>query len=143
MGSPPAPFAVTQSQVAKAAIEEQKSDPHLRSTREVIGYHIQATDGEIGHVEDFVLNDEIWSIYYMVVDTRNWLPGREVILSTSWIEEVDWIERHVHVNLSQEAVENSPEFDPSVPVNREYEIRLYDYYGRPKYWTRVQSGSDP
>jgi hypothetical protein len=105
----------------------------------VIGYHIQAADGEIGHVEDFVLNDDVWTVHYIVVDTRNWLPGRKVILSTSWIEEVDWLENKVYVNLGQEAVENSPEFDPSAPVNREYEIRLYDYYGRPKYWAKAQA----
>ena len=112
------------------------SDPHLRSTREVTGYHIQAIDDEIGHVEDFIADDENWIIRYLVVDTRNWLPGKSVIVSPTWVQEVNWIERQVHVDLHRQTIEASPEFDPSKPINREYEVRLYDYYGRPRYWKR-------
>ena len=71
---------------------------------------------------------------YLVVDTRNWLPGRKVLVSPDWVDAVDWSERKVHVGLTKEGVENSPEFDPNAPVNRRYEEMLYDYYGRPKYW---------
>ena len=110
----------------------RKDDPHLRSTNDVRDYHIQATDGEIGHVEDFVVEDETWEIRYLVVDTRNWLPGRKVLLSPEWIERVSWAESRVLVDVSREAVKNSPEFDPSKPVNIDYEGKLHDYYGRPK-----------
>ncbi len=123
---------------AKAAREGQKpppGDPHLRSTREVIGYHIQATDGEIGHVEDFVGDVQDWTLRYMVVDTRNWLPGRKVLVAPTWIERVNWAQEKVHVDLGRETIKNSPEYDPSAPINREYEAQLYDYYGRPVYWT--------
>jgi hypothetical protein len=119
------------------AKRKQRGDPHLRSTREVIGYHIQATDGEIGHVDDLIVDDEAWSIRYMIVDTRNWLPGKKVLVAPQWTADIDWAGRRVSVDLSQDAIENGPEFDPSMPVNREYEVRLYDYYGRPHYWTRV------
>ncbi len=117
--------------------EKQRQDPHLRSVSEVIGYDIQASDGEIGHVDDFIADDETWAIRYIVVDTQDWLPGKKVLVSPAWIRTVIWAERNVHVDLSREAVKDSPEFDPSAAVNREYELRLYDYYGRPKYWTRV------
>lgn len=110
------------------------ADPHLRSTREVIGYHIQATNGEIGHVEDFIVDDETWTIRYMVVDTKNWLPGKKVLVAPVWIESLHWAEAKVHVNLTRDKIEKSPEFDPAVPVSREYEERLHDFYGRPKYW---------
>jgi hypothetical protein len=116
---------------------EPGRDPHLRSTRQVSGYHIQASDGEIGHVEDFIAEDEAWVVRYIVVDTRNWLPGRKVLVAPAWIERVSWAERKVHVDLTRETIKHSPEFDPSAPVNREYELRLYDYYGRPKYWTKL------
>jgi sporulation protein YlmC with PRC-barrel domain len=106
----------------------------LRSLEEVKGYHIQATDGKIGHVEDFIVDDESWEIRYLVVDTRKWLHGKQVLLSPKWIQEIKWLESNVYVDLSREAVRNSPKYDPFSPVNREYEIRLYDYYGRPKYW---------
>jgi hypothetical protein len=114
--------------------EERHSDPHLRSTREVIGYHIQARDGEIGHVDDLIVDDELWYLRYLVIDTRNWLPGRKVLVAPAWAEQVSWIERKVYIDLKRETIKNSPEFDPSMPVNREYEVQLYDYYGRPRYW---------
>lgn len=114
--------------------ESESRESHLRSTGEVIGYHIQANDGEIGHVEDFIVEEDLWLIRYMVVDTRNWLPGKKVLIPPTWIAEISWAEKSVSIDLSREKVKESPEYNPSDPVNREYEIRFYDYYGRPKYW---------
>lgn len=107
---------------------------HLRSTREVTSYAIKATDGEIGHVEDFIVEDRTWIIRYMVIDTRNWLPGRKVLVAPTWIASVDWPEGQVTVDLTRDAIRNGPRFDPAEPVNRAYESQLYDYYGRPRYW---------
>jgi hypothetical protein len=137
------PYWVSTRALAAVQVVEQKyedetsEDLTLRSMREVVGYDIRATDGKVGHVEDFVVDDGSWIIRYMVVDTRDWLPGRKVLVAPTWIEAVTWPERDVYVSLSRETVKDSPKFDPSAPVNREYELRLYDYYGRPKYWTRV------
>ena len=115
--------------------EKETGDPHLRSAREVAGYHIQASDGSIGHVEDFIVDDATWDLCYLVVDTGNWLPGRKVLISPQWVvEPISWIESTVNVVLTREQVKESPVFDPTAPVNREYETRLYDYYGRPTYW---------
>lgn len=113
---------------------EPEGDANLRSVREVTGYGIHATDGDIGHVEDFIIDTPEWIIRYMVVDTRNWLPGRKVLVAPAWIESVDWADRAVKVAMTREEIKSSPEFDASAPVNREYETRLYDYYGRPAYW---------
>jgi len=123
--------------LADEKMSPPKSDPNdssLRSARVVTGYRIQATDGEIGHVEDFIADDEDWTIRYMVVDTRNWLPGKKVLIAPCLVRSVHWDESKVHLDLSRSMVEASPEFDPSAPVNREYETAWYDYYGRPKYW---------
>jgi hypothetical protein len=130
----PPPVPLSKEEREELESEKNKEEIHLRSTREVIGYHIQATDDTIGHVVDFILEDEKWVIRYMVVDTRNWLPGKKVLVSPHWIKDIRWTQTKVYVDLSKEAVKNSPEYDPSEPVNREYELRLYDYYGRPKYW---------
>lgn len=111
-----------------------QASPNLRSTREVIGYRIHATDGQIGHVEDFIISDEDWVIRYIVVDTRNWLPGRSVLVSPEWVGGISWEAREVWIEVAKDAIEDSPPFDPSAPVNREYEVQMYDYYGRPKYW---------
>lgn len=111
-----------------------RGDPHLRSVREVTDYFIHATDGEIGHAADFVAETQDWRIRYLVVSTRNWLPGRKVLVAPEWVSAVDWSRRQINVSLSRSQVENSPKFDATDAVNREYEEQLYDYYGRPKYW---------
>ncbi len=115
----------------EAAEPGRRDDSHLRSTREVTGYHIHATDGEIGHVEDFIVDDETWAVRYVVVGTRNWLPGKKVILSPRWIKRVEWADSSLYFDLTRESVKNSPEFDPSKADNRDYEAYLYDHYGRP------------
>ena len=114
--------------------EPAKGDAHLRSAKHVTGYRIHASDGDLGHVDDFIADDECWSIQYIAVATGEWLPGRKVLVAPRWIESISWDAREVTVNLSREGVKRSPEYDPTAPINREYEVRLYDYYGRPKYW---------
>jgi len=113
---------------------DQRPDEHLRSVREVSHYRIHATDGEIGHVQDFIVQTDAWVLRYLVVDTRIWLPGKKVLVSPAWIERVDWPTAEVFVDLEQETIRNGPKFDYNTPVNREYEVRMYDYYGRPTYW---------
>jgi hypothetical protein len=112
----------------------ETDDPNLRSTREVVGYGVNATDGEIGHIHDFIVDDQDWQMRYAVVDTRTWLPGRKVLLALSWIQRFDWAQRLADIDLSRDQVQNSPEYDPDQPVNRRYEKVLYDYYGRPHDW---------
>ena len=120
------------------ARERTSANPHLRSARDVMGYYIQATDGELGHVEDFLVDESTWAIRYLIVDTRNWLPGRKVLISPEWIDRVSWEDSKVYVDLSQRHIEAAPEFDPAMSVAREHEERLHDYLGRPKYWEREQ-----
>jgi hypothetical protein len=85
-------------------------------------------------VEDFIFYDATWTIRYMVVDTGNWLPGKKVLVPPRWIERVSWAESVVEVDLKRETIKNAPEWDPDTPITREYEERLYGYYGRPTYW---------
>lgn len=118
--------------------EQRADDPHLRSLEEVLGYHVRARDGDAGQVDDLVVEDEMWAIRYLVVDTGltplGLLPGRHVLLSPAWSDQVDWVQRAIYIDLRKETIEEGPRYDPSAPVNREYEARLYDYYGRPIYW---------
>ncbi|MGA1874860.1 MAG: PRC-barrel domain-containing protein [bacterium] len=129
-----APTEVFMPRGAKAPVPEEGEETHIRSTREVTGYHIQANDGGIGHIDDFIIDDSDWSVRYVVIDTRNWLPGKRVLIAPSWIREISWVESKMYVDLSRETIKSSPAYDPSKPVNRKYEERLYDYYGRPTYW---------
>lgn len=98
-------------------------DPHLRSMNEVAGYHLAALDGEIGHVEDFLIDDEDWSIQDLIVDTRNWLPGKRVLVSPMFIKSVNWAESTLQVQLTRKALESElPEYHPETdnPENPEY-----------------------
>lgn len=116
----------------KDVTEEEQHDVHLRSIREVIGYHIEASDGEIGHVEDFIVNDESWALEAMVADIPNWFTAKKVLVSSQHVESINWVEGRVYVNLLRETIRSNPEYDPLAPVNREYEVRFYDYLGRPR-----------
>lgn len=136
------PFPVMSSDQATLENErrwewgtEESGDRHLRSSAAVIGYYIAATDGELGHVEDFLVDDATWSIRYMVVDTSNWWFGKKVLVSSEWITRVVWNESLLHVDMTREQIKNSPEYDPSGHVQREYEMKLHDHYGQPGYWS--------
>ena len=93
-------------------------DPHLRSTYSVSGHHIQTVDGELGHIEDFIIDDDTWAIRYLIVDTHNWWPGKKVLVAPQWIERVSWGERKVFVNLDRETIKQSAQshFDPKRPL---------------------------
>lgn len=125
-GTSPGMMPVPDSDQTPGA--EPEGDPHLRSANEIIGYHIDAADGEIGHVEDFLMDDENWALHYMVVDTKNWLPGRKVLVSPEWITDVAWNTRKVVVKMTRNAVENSPEYDPETPMTPESENDLLEHY---------------
>jgi hypothetical protein len=117
----------------KIELTEQINHSHLRSMKDVTGYTIHATDGEIGQVDDFIVDDEPWVIRYMIIDTRKWLPGKKVLVAPTWIAEVDWKNSTVYVNLSRAAIKSGPEFDPD-KLDRSYETQLYHHYGRENYW---------
>ena len=114
---------------------DNPEDYHLRSADNVQGHHIQGTDEEIGHVEDFVFDDETWALRYFIVDTRNWWPGgRKVLLATNWVDRIDWASSLVYVNLTQDQIRNSPELDPDQPLDRGAEVSLHAHYGLHNYW---------
>ena len=129
------PYVVRDRKQWKDSSQGEKAwDPHLRSTHEVSGYQIQAADGEIGHVEDSIIDDETWTIRYLIVNTRNWWPGKKVLVSPQWIERVSWSEAKVFVNLSRETIRQSPEYTEESPLTRDYETGLHLHYNRLGYW---------
>jgi hypothetical protein len=130
------PFVPASTEALAAGVEGESANSHLRSTEAVTGYHVEATDGEIGHVDGFIVDDEAWAIRYVEVATRNWLPGKKVLVSPGWIERVSWPESRVYTGLSKEAIQSCPEYLLSEPLTQEYEARLHAHYGRPPYWLR-------
>jgi PRC-barrel domain len=133
MGAAPVPHPDPVEEEILAR-ERESADVHLHSARDVIGYYVQAADDDVGHVEDFLTDDRTWAIRYIVVDTRNWLPGRKVVIAPGWIKTVSWDDSRVYVDLRRQEVEAAPEYDPNMPLERGHETRLYEHYRRSKYW---------
>jgi sporulation protein YlmC with PRC-barrel domain len=106
---------------------------------DIRGYHIHALDGEIGHVDDFIIDEDTWSIRYLQIDTSNWIGGKTVLLATRWVRRIDPADGKIHVEATKERIENSPEFDPGQPIDRTFEERLHQHYGLPAYWERERA----
>ena len=104
---------------------------HLRSVRDVSAYPLEANDGPLGHVSDFLIDDTTWRIRYLLVSTATWWPGKKILIAPQWIDEVGWDERCVYVALSRRAIESSPAYDPKMPVTPDYSLRLHEHYGQP------------
>lgn len=126
---PPAPVPRVFMEILGPKESEQKGST-LRSTAEVTGYRIEAQDGEIGHVEDFIIDDQDWAVQYVEVDTRNWWPGKKVLVSLAWVDRISWAERMVTVGLLREVIRGAPAYDASQVISRDYEVELYKYYSQ-------------
>lgn len=133
------PVGMTAPLSVPAGLMEDKlrnasADTHLRSTEAVTGYHIEAKDGELGHVDRFIVDDEAWAIRYIEVATQNWWPGKKVLLAPGWVERVSWADSKLYVGVTRHAIQTSPEYKDSMPITRDYENEVYFHYGRPPYW---------
>ncbi len=117
--------------------QSEQADPHLRSVGEVTRYHIRASDGEIGHIEEFFVDTDEWVIRYVGVDTRNWLPAKKVLISPAWIERISWVRGEAFVRMTRDQIKSSPEYDPNEPISRRYEQQLHEHYGLPCYWVEA------
>jgi sporulation protein YlmC with PRC-barrel domain len=112
------------------ALLEADEQSHLRGSFEVTGYRIHAKDGEIGHIEDLVVDDEDWIVRYVEVDTRNWLPGKKVLIQSGRIQQIDWENQSVTMSLTRYAIESAPPYDPSMLITPDYEVQLFKHYGK-------------
>jgi len=105
------PMEDPERRARRDRMEREGNDIHLRSYREVVGYHIHAQDHTIGHLEDLLIDQGDWSIRLAVIDPRNWWPGKHVLLSTEYIQRVSWEDKEVYVKLTRGQIESSPEYD--------------------------------
>ena len=111
-----------------------RRDPHLESLRDVISYHLEAREGSIGHLDDVIAEEDTWTIRHLVIDLHNWLPGKKILLPPKHVEKIQWSDCKLYTHLTRQEIEDSQTYDPSQPINEQTEKRVYDYYGRPKYW---------
>ena len=112
----------------------QHDDPHLRSGNAVMRYYVHASDGDIGHVQGFLVDEKSWAIRYIIVNTSNWWLGHQVIIAPQWIDDVNWAESTVSVDLTRQAVKDAPPYDPTELLSREQEAGIHNHYGRAGYW---------
>lgn len=142
-----APFV---SPVALKEMDSKRQDEHakiqpdsdasaqykLRSFQELVAYQVEGLDGSLGHVHDFIVDDETWIIRYLVLDADETARGKKILISPLWLRSVSYDEELVRIDLSQDSVVHSPNFDPKKPIQRKYEEIIYDYHGRPYYWIK-------
>lgn len=126
--APPSPELMKREKAIDNA-QRSKDDPALRSANEVTGYEILASDGEIGHVEDFLVEDADWSIHYLVVDTTNWWLGKKVLISPLSVRKIEWEDGRVSLGANRQKVKDSPAYDPSMTVDPVYEKNFHKHYG--------------
>jgi hypothetical protein len=129
--------AGTQPKISGIGLEKDRhNDSHLRSGNEITRYYVHASDGDIGHVGGLVVDERSWAIRYVVVNTSNWWLGHKVLIAPEWIEYMSWAECEVFVNLTRQAIKDSPPYDGTMSLTREQEEGIHAYYGRPGYWPR-------
>jgi sporulation protein YlmC with PRC-barrel domain len=122
-------FPTRPLKVPTKIIDEKNMDTSLRSFNEVKGYHINAIDGKLGHVEDIIVDDSDWQIVYLIVDTSNWLPwSKKVLLAITWMEEISYLNSEVSISLHTDTIKNAPEYNAEHPVGIDYEKELFNYY---------------
>jgi hypothetical protein len=141
----PAGMALEPSLSAEAMdrrIQTESPDSHLRSSQAVNGYNLETHEGEIGHLKGFLVDNETWAIRYLEVATRNWWPGKRVLVAPEWIEKISWQDSKVFVGLTREAIRGCPEYLESMHIDRDYENRIYLHYGKPPYWMN-EAGRKP
>jgi len=120
---------------AEVAARHRDDDPHLRACKSITGYHIKAQDGEIGHVQGFIVDEQSWQIRYLVVDTSNWWMGHKVLIAPDWISGVHWPDKTVSIDLTRASVKAAPVYEPVAGWSPALDSSLYQHYGRADYWS--------
>jgi hypothetical protein len=133
------PGAMLNGGAFRSAVTVEKAgapddDDHLRSCNAVKGYHIHATDGDLGHVQGYLLDEETWAIRYLIVNTSNWWLGHPVLIAPDWIEEVSWEHANVTTTLNRQRIKAAPPFDAGGTMSRSDEAAVYQHYGHRGYW---------
>lgn len=113
----------------RPSVSRDDGDPHLRSLGAVVGYYIQAKDGPIGHVENFLVDDATWGVRYLIIDTKNWRSGQHVLMSPYAVREISWTDRDVTLAVTIDQIKGSPTWDPAGVINKDFEMQLHGHYG--------------
>jgi hypothetical protein len=125
-----APASAADTRGDRIANTRRSEDrPYLHGAVALIGTHIRASDGEIGHVENFLIDDAGWSVRYLIVDTSNWWSGETVLISPRSVRTIDWTEGLIDVDADRQKVKDAPRYDPAITVDGAYDEQFLTYYG--------------
>jgi hypothetical protein len=116
------------------ARKHTEDDRHLRSGNEPIGYHIEAHDGEIGHLQGMLIDTDTLAIRYLIINTSNWWLGNLVLVAPAWIKEVSWLNAKIYVDMGRQQIKDAPTFNGDMPFSRDQEEQMHSHYGRTGYW---------
>jgi len=122
-------FDLTTPYPASPGNPEKPRHPHLRCSEAIKGYALRARDGEVGHIADFILEeDPDWKVRYIEIDTRNWWPGKHVLLAPAWVRSLNWALRRVTVDLDRQTLRTAPAYDHNREISEDDEIALLAHY---------------
>ena len=107
---------------------QAERDPNLRSVSEVTGYHIHATDGDIGHCAEVLVEDDNWTLRYLVVNTSNWWMGKKVLITPRIAKQIAWVDRAIHLGVDRDKIKSSPTYDPNQTVDCMLEDKIAQHY---------------
>jgi len=124
----------TEGVLAPDVDDQKHGDANLRSASEVQGYYVHAKDGDLGHVADFLIDETLWEIRYVIVDTRNWLPGRKVLVDPRATDRVDWAKSTVHVHLTRDELQHCPTYDATGARETQDQAHQESFQRWPTYW---------
>ena len=105
--------------------KQASDDLHLQSTQALSGYPIQTSEGAIGHVIDFIIDDRVWGNSHLVVETGHWCSHKEIVISPKHIDRISYKESKVFVNVTKEAILEAPQYHVS-PLGEEYGDSQFD-----------------
>jgi hypothetical protein len=123
------------------AEQGRRNDPHLRSCKAIQNYGIRASDGDIGHLQGLLVEEETWAVRYLIVNTSNWWLGHQVLIAPPWIRDVNWFDSTISVDLTRKQVREAPTYDSTEALNRQQEMQLFEHYGRNAYWIKEKSAT--
>ncbi|HET9236644.1 MAG TPA: PRC-barrel domain-containing protein [Oligoflexus sp.] len=109
---------------------DRSQDIHLRSFKEVKGYGLRATDGDIGELDDLLIDASSWRITHLVADSRKWWPGGQVLVDRGMVEDISWSEHKIVVGMTKDEVKQAPAYDSQMKMDDAFLSRLANYYQR-------------
>lgn len=114
--------------------DEEYGTPVLQSTDKAIGLKISTKTGDLGVVEDFIVDDSNWLIQFMIIATQKNLRGKRILVAPEAISWINWKQKHITVDLDKEKLAGCPNFNLLFPLVNDSKKMLYEQYECLQFW---------